>query len=154
MSLASSTSWRAVSSGRHAAHVLEEELERVGAGVGLEVELARRAVGLLGQLRLALVGLRLLEQLDAELVEVPVELLGLAGVDRHALHGLRHVLDAQEPLLLAAGQEALDLFQVDHLRNRHHFTSGSGPSDATKTSSRRTPSPITNIGSILYRFIL
>ena len=111
MSLASSTSCAAVSSG-HPPDVLEEELQRVGAGVGLEVELAGGPVGGLGDLRQAVARLALLEQLDPELVEVAVEVLGGALVERDALDRLGDLVDAQEALLLPTREQGLDLFEA------------------------------------------
>ena len=129
------------------AHVLEEELESVRAGVGLEVQLARRTVRGLGDLRQALAGLGLLEQLDADLVEVAVQVLGRALVEGHALDRLRDLVDAQEALLLTTGQESLDLLQLDHLTHRHVLTSGWTPSEHVGPSTHPPPGARTNVRS-------
>ena len=46
-------------------------------------------------------------------------LLGRTLVEGHALDRLGDLVDAQEALLLTAGQESLDLLQLDHLTHRH-----------------------------------
>jgi hypothetical protein len=91
---------------RHAADVLEEELEGIGGdvvGCGLEIELG-------------LVGRSLLEHLDVQLLEGLVELVDLGGLQVELVEPQRNFILRQEPCVPTLPNERLGgvLLQQHH----------------------------------------
>ena len=106
---------------RHAADVLQEELQGVGrlldGGGG-----PAGALDLLGELGGAGAGLGLLQQLDAGLLEVLVDLLDGIGVQAEPVEDLGDLLHAEEAHLLPADDQLSELSvprQPGHLLRRH-----------------------------------
>jgi len=99
---------------RHAADVLQEELQRVG-GL-LDRGGPAGPVGLLGEVGRAARRLGRLEELDPRLVELLVDVLREAGIDAELVQHLGDVLDREEADVLAALQESAELAMVDEFR--------------------------------------
>ena len=106
---------------RHAADVLEEELERVGGLLDGRGGPAR-TLDLLRQLRGPGSRLGLLEQLDAGLLEVLVDRLDRVGVQAQPVEHLGHLFHAEEAHLLPADDQLAELAvarQTGHLLRCH-----------------------------------
>ena len=107
---------------RHAADVLEEELEGVGRRLDGGRRGAARALVLLGELGGAGDRLGLLEELDAGLLEVLVDRLDGIGVEPETVDDLGDLLHAEEAHLTTADHQLPELTvarQRGHLLRRH-----------------------------------
>src|SRR4029453_17733354 len=109
------------------ADVLEEELQGIGGHVRLQVErlLARAtalAVGPLGLGGRPLRRAEVLDQLDAVLLEVAVEVPDVGLVELHLGDGAGDVAEGQHAELLALGDQRLYLFKLLNLRYQHSPT--------------------------------
>jgi hypothetical protein len=98
---------------RHAADVLEEQLEGVGGDVvcfGLEIEL-----GLLGG--------SLLEHLDVQLLESVVELVDLRGLQLELVEAQRDLFLSQEPRVLTLPDQRLGGVLLQQRQSSHSIPS-------------------------------
>src|SRR5690242_9549370 len=109
------------------ADVLEEELQGIGRHVRLQVErllaaATTLAVGPLGLRGGLLSRVEVLDQLDAVLLEVAVEVLDVRLVELDLGNGAGDVTEGQHAQLLALRDQCLHLFKLLDLRYQHSPT--------------------------------
>ena len=118
------------------ADVLEEQLQRVRRHVGAQVDLTLALAPSLGHrsfdLRLGGAGLEVLDDLDLGLLQEAVEILDVGLVEIDLRHCVGDLGEGQNALLLALGDETLDLvefvkFALKHLGRRPFAGRGGTP---------------------------